>query len=205
MIYRYSLSKTVSCFLVLLVTLVGAGCSQEQAAWNGKNIEGVMPDLAFDLVGTDGEPVQPSDTRGKVRLLFFGFTSCPDVCPATLAYLQQVFNQMPEDLRDDVTALFVSVDPKRDTPERLEQYVNFFGERIVGLTGSEEALRTLSKRYRTTFGYGEADAEGNYQVSHSSAIYVFDQQGHIRLLLRPDLPKEKVAEDLARLVRESAA
>lgn len=164
-----------------------------------------MPDLAFNLLGTDGQRVHASDTQGQVRLLFFGFTSCPDVCPATLAYLQQVFEAMPADQRDEVTALFVSVDPKRDTPERLAQYVSFFSDRIVGLTGSEDTLRDLAKRYRTTFGYGEADAEGNYQVSHSSAIYVFDQDGHIRLLLRPDLPKEEVAEDLTRLARESSA
>ena len=163
-----------------------------------------MPDLSFSLLDTDGQRVHASDTQGQVRLLFFGFTSCPDVCPATLAYLKRVFQTMPADLRNDVTALFVSVDPQRDTPERLEQYVSFFSDRIVGLTGSESTLRDLAKRYRTTFGYGEPDADGNYTVSHSSAIYVFDQEGRIRLLLRPDLPKEKVAEDLARLARESS-
>lgn len=204
MIYKAS-SPGLSYFLLVLVAIFAGGCSSESEPWNGKDIEGVMPDLAFDLLGTDGQRVHASDTQGQVRLLFFGFTSCPDVCPATLAYLQQVFEAMPADQRDEVTVLFVSVDPKRDTPERLAQYVSFFSDRIVGLTGSEDTLRDLAKRYRTTFGYGEVDAEGNYQVSHSSAIYVFDQEGHVRLLLRPDLPKEKVAEDLTRLARESSA
>lgn len=204
MIFK-SFSHTLHGILLVLVTAFATGCSQESEPWNGKDIEGVMPDLAFDLMGTDGQRVHASDTQGQVRLLFFGFTSCPDVCPATLAYLQQVFEAMPAEQRDEVTALFVSVDPKRDNPERLEQYVSFFSDRIVGLTGSEDTLRNLAKRYRTTFGYGEPDAEGNYPVSHSSAIYVFDQEGHIRLLLRPDLPKDKVAEDLTRLARESSA
>lgn len=204
MIFRKYSTCSICLILALLVSLFTAGCSREQADWNGKNIEGVMPDLAFDLVGTDGQRIQASDTSGQVRLLFFGYTSCPDVCPATLAYLKQVLDAMPRDLRGDVTALFVSVDPERDTPERLQQYVSFFSDRIIGLTGSEDTLHELAKRYRTTFGYGEPDAEGNYEVSHSGAIYVFDREGQIRLLLRSDLPKDKVAADLEQLVRESA-
>ena len=112
-------------------------------------------------------------------------------------------NQLPEDYRDDVTTLFVSVDPERDTPERLASYANFFGDHVVGLTAAEPELRDLTKRYRTTFGYDEPDADGNYNVSHSSAVYVFDRSGNARLLLRPGLTTQQVSEDLAHLVSES--
>ena len=120
-----------------------------------------------------------------------------------LTDLRRSVQQLPEEYQDDVTTLFVSVDPRRDTPERLASYVSFFGEGIVGLTAEEPTLRKLAKRYRTTFGYDQPDANGNYNVSHSSAVYVFDRSGSARLLLRPGLSPEQISEDLAQLARES--
>lgn len=184
------------------LVLIIAGCSDEGAHWNGKDISGLMPDLEFQLTGTSGETMTAADSSGQIRLLYFGFTSCPDVCPTTLAGLNNAINQLPDDLQDEVTTLFVSVDPQRDTPERIASYVNFFGQHIVGMTGSESALRDLSKRYRTTFGYEAPDAEGNYQVSHSAAVYVFDARGNARLLLRPGLTPKMISEDLATLATE---
>ncbi|MEQ6885769.1 SCO family protein [Salicola sp. Rm-C-2C1-2] len=186
--------------LVLLLAL--AGCSNGDTDWNAKSIKGLMPDLAFSLTATDGEPFTPEDKTGQVRLLFFGFTNCPDICPATMARLQKAVDQMPEGMQDEVTLLFVSVDPKRDTPERIGQFVDFFGDNIVGLTSDEQTLRTLAKRYRTTFGYGKPDDDGNYAVSHSSAVYVFDGQGRARLLIRSDQSVPAISEDLETLVRQ---
>jgi protein SCO1/2 len=181
-----------------------AGCSNSEQSWHGKDISGLMPELSFALTGTNGETVTPADSAGDVRLLYFGFTSCPDVCPDTLAKLRQAINRLPESDRDDITVLFVSVDPNRDTPERLASYVNFFGDHITGLTGAEPKLRELSKRYRTTFGYDEPDARGNYNVSHSSAVYAFDRRGRARLLLRSDLSADQLSEDLTQLAKEDA-
>lgn len=189
-------------FLVLTAAII-SGCTSGEQEWNGKNITGVMPDLEFELVNSNNNQVTAIDYSGQVRLLFFGFTSCPDVCPTALAHIQKSIRQMPKELQEKVTVLFVSVDPQRDTPELLGEYAAFFGDNIVGLTGKESTLRQLAKRYRTTFGYSEPDSNGHYQVSHSSAIYVFDTEGRIRLLLRPELPSEQVAEDLARLVPTS--
>ncbi|ROT99649.1 SCO family protein [Marinobacter sp. R17] len=194
-------TTTLAAFLLGLAMLL-SGCSGEKPHWNGKDISGVMPDLEFELRSVQGDTVTPGDSAGQVRILFFGYTSCPDVCPTTLAYLHQVLEKMPAEARDDVTALFISVDPKRDTPERLGSYVSYFDSHIVGLTGSEDTLRKLAKRYRTTFGYGDADNDGNYAVSHSSAIYVFDGKGRIRLLLKQDMPQQQAAEDLTRLARQ---
>lgn len=190
--------------LILTVSVLAlAGCFGDDGRWHGKDISGLMPELDFELMGSRGETVTPQDSAGTIRLLYFGFTSCPDVCPTTLTDLRKAVNQLPRDYRDDVTTLFVSVDPERDTPERLASYASFFGDQVVGLTAAESELRELSKRYRTTFGYDEPDADGNYNVSHSSAVYVFDRTGKARLLLRPGLTTQQVSEDLAQLAKES--
>ncbi|MCG7198594.1 SCO family protein [Marinobacter pelagius] len=190
--------------LILTVSVLAlTGCFGDDGRWHGKDISGLMPELDFELMGSRGETVTPQDSAGTIRLLYFGFTSCPDVCPTTLTDLRKAVNQLPRDYRDDVTTLFVSVDPERDTPERLASYASFFGDQVVGLTAAEPELRELSKRYRTTFGYDEPDADGNYNVSHSSAVYVFDRTGKARLLLRPGLTTQQVSEDLAQLAKES--
>ncbi|KAA1175945.1 SCO family protein [Marinobacter salinexigens] len=189
--------------LALVATGLLFGCSGSAENWHGKDISGLMPPLEFELTDTDGESMTPEASRGSIRLLYFGFTSCPDVCPTTLTSLRQSIHKLPEKYRDDITTLFVSVDPQRDTPERLESYVRFFGDQVVGLTGSEKDLRDLTKRYRTTFGYDKPDASGNYNVSHSSAVYVFDRGGEARLLLRPGLTTQQIGDDLEKLASES--
>lgn len=187
--------------LAVGLALLLAGCFGSEQNWNAKEIDGLMPELAFTLTRSDGETVTAQDYQGQVRLLFFGFTNCPDVCPTTMARLSRAIKAMPDELQDEVTPIFVSVDPQRDTPEKLGDYVSFFNDRTVGLTGDEAALRDLAKRYRTTFGYDDPDDRGNYNVSHSSAVYVFDGQGEARLLLRPDLSAEQIARDLTQLAR----
>ncbi|WP_407658055.1 SCO family protein [Marinobacter alexandrii] len=190
--------------LVWSLSLILTGCLGDEENWHGKDISGLMPELEFTLTGTSGNPVTETDSAGQIRLVYFGFTSCPDVCPATLSGLRAAIKQMPDDLQGEVTTLFVSVDPNRDTPERIASYVNFFGQGVVGLTGEEATLRAFTKRYRTTFGYDQPDAEGNYQVSHSAAVYVFDGDGDARLLLRPGLTTEQITEDLTALAAEPA-
>jgi len=188
--------------MLAILTLLLTGCLGNDEHWHGKDISGLMPDLEFKLINSNHNAVTAGDYRGKVRLLFFGFTSCPDVCPTTLQKLNQIIGDLPQEQQDEVLTLFVSVDPERDTPERVDEYVHFFGEGIVGLTGTEPQLRELAKRYRTTFGYDEPDKDGYYAVSHSSAVYVFDREGEARLLLRSDLSRDEIRDDLLALVQE---
>jgi len=197
-------TKALSLISMFVMTMLLTGCFGNDEDWHGKNISGLMPELEFDLVNSQGEPVSGSDYSGRVRMLFFGFTSCPDVCPTALQKLNQATSSLAPELQDEVLTLFVSVDPQRDTPERLAKYVDFFGDNIAGLTGTEPQLRELAKRYRTTFGYDEPGPDGNYAVSHSSAIYVFDRDGSARLLIRPDLKAEEIRHDLVALIQEDS-
>jgi protein SCO1/2 len=190
--------------LATFVLVFLAGCSSDQQNWNAKSISGLMPELSYELTDTSGETVTAEDMDGNIRLMFFGFTSCPDICPTTLQKLARVVRNLPEPVRKDVKIIFVSVDPERDTPERIGSYVGFFSDSIIGLTGSEENLRELSKRYRTTFGYETPDEGGNYDVSHSSAVYVFDRDGAARLLVRPGQSAEALTADLTALASEGA-
>ena len=193
-------SRPLAIFTIMLAAFL-AGCSDNEISYNGKDISGLMPELEFNLINSDGDQVTAEDYSGKVRMMFFGFTSCPDICPTAMQTLNRAKSGLPPGLQDDVLMLFVSVDPERDTPERLDKYVSFFGENIVGLTGTEPQLRELAKRYRTTFGYGEPNEKGDYDVSHSSAAYIFDRQGQARLLIRPDQGSEKISQDLIALAQ----
>ncbi|SDI67919.1 SCO family protein [Billgrantia gudaonensis] len=174
-----------------------AGCGEP--AWQTKDISGLMPPLEFELVDENGHDVEADQYLGKSTLLFFGFTHCPDVCPATLGRLEAAIGRLDESARDDIQVLFVSVDPRRDDPETLRAYTESFGARFIGLTGNRAALDALTRRYRVTYGYGEADDDGNYAVSHSSAVFGFDERGEARVLIRDSDPMEAVVADLERL------
>lgn len=168
--------------LVLAAGVTLAACGQQEPQWRLKDVEGVVSDLEFRLQrAADEQTITESASRGKIRLLFFGYTNCPDVCPTTLARLAAALDELDE-YGDEVRAYFVSVDPNRDTPERLSKYVDAFGPQFTGLTASESRLRELAKRYNVTFSYGDAYPDGEYTVTHSSAVFVFDREGGARLL-----------------------
>lgn len=186
--------------LVLSALLTLTACGGDD--WRTKDIASLMPPLTFTLVDERGETVEADRYRGDVALLFFGYTHCPDVCPATLARLAGQLRQLPDAARDDIRVLFVSVDPARDDPERLSAYTDAFGPAIVGLTGSREQLDALTRRYRVTYGYGEQDAAGGYAVSHPSGVFAFDRDGEARLLIRDGDAPEAVRHDLERLLTE---
>jgi len=185
------------CAAVLL--LAGCGQSQPPKPWGLTNITGQMPNLKFTLTRDDGRQVTQQAYQGKVVLLYFGYTHCPDVCPTTLADLRSALLKLgPE--ANQVRVLFVSVDPARDTPAVMKTYVNAFGPWFVGLTGSHDELQNLTKRYRVAYRLGKPDAQGNYTVYHSSAIFIFDKQGKTRLLAGLSDKPAVVATDLNRLL-----
>jgi protein SCO1 len=186
---------------LLLVSLLAA-CGQSAPPWGLRDISGLMPSLDFTLTAaSDGATVHGEDFRGHVALLYFGYTHCPDVCPTTLSLLSHAVTALGTDA-GQVRILFVSVDPARDTLAQLKTYAAAFGPEVVGLRGSEAELKALTKRYRVSYGYGKADAHGDYEVSHSSAVYVFDRAGEIRLLAGPTDGAPVITGDLQRLLAE---
>ncbi|MES1941132.1 electron transporter SCO1/SenC [Salinisphaera sp. T5B8] len=187
---------------VLLSTLLGivvTACSGG-ADYTAHDITGVMPDLAFNLSNEQGEAVTADDYDGRLKLLFFGYTNCPDICPATMARIRAALGGLDEQDRDDIDVLFLSVDPKRDTPERLQRFTSSFGPNMVGLTGTQEQLKALTKRYRVTYGYGEPNDNGFYLVSHSSAIFVFGPDDRSRLLINQQESVDEITADLKTLL-----
>ena len=178
-----------------VLTLLGCGSSHH---WNARDITGLMPPLEFSLRGLHGS-VTANNFRGSNVLLFFGYTSCPDYCPTTLSKLHQAINALPAADRIKFKVVFISVDPKRDNLPLLDSYTAAFGPEIIGLTGNVDALRELTKRYRTTFSYSTPDAHGNYEVSHGVAVYAFDREGTARLMILDTEPAPQVTEDLATL------
>ena len=199
-----SRTKLPALLLLLLLSLLLGACQRsEPLPFRLTNISGHMPDLEFKLTNDLGKAVTGADYRGKVMLLYFGYTHCPDVCPLTMAQLHVVMQRLGP-LADDVRILFVSVDPARDTPKVLHAYVNAFDSHAIGLTGTAGATEALSKRYRSAFTREPASADGNYEVSHSSAIYVFDRDGRARLLATPSASHDDLVHDLHLLLDNGA-
>lgn len=186
--------------LLLVLALLLTGCQRSASTpWQLTDISGHMPDLDFRLTDDSGKTVDAADFRGKVTLLYFGYTHCPDVCPLTLAHLHVVMQKLGA-LADGARILFVSVDPTRDTPAALHAYVAAFDPHVVGLTGSPGDIEALSKRYRSAFTREPASGDGSYEVSHSSGIYIFDRSGKARLLATPADTQDQIAHDLRLLL-----
>jgi protein SCO1/2 len=200
---QYTLGiKSIRQFVTLLGVLMFASACQKGPPWATKDISGLMPQLAFNLTEANRNiSVKAQDYRGKILLVYFGYTHCPDVCPLTLSRMKTVLAKLGEQAQQ-VRVLFISVDPKRDKLAELKRYTEFFGPEVLGLRGDQAELRALTKKYRVTYGYDKPDAHGNYNVSHSSAIYVFDRAGEARLLVRPEDSIAAMTNDLKRLLAE---
>lgn len=180
------------------VSLTGCGTGTPPAG-QLKDITGMMPALEFDMTSETGAKVTAQDFRGAPVLLYFGYTSCPDVCPTTLAMVRAALADLGA-RGGNVHVLFVTVDPSRDTTTKLATYLGYFGPQFVGLTGDDASLKQLTKRYRVGYSVGTPDANGNYEVTHSSAVFIFDDKGEARYLVRWGDKPEAIAKALAKLV-----
>ena len=184
--------------LTLLLATLLLGCNKP-ANWHSTDISGMMPDLEFNLLGPDGNAFDARSLHGKTALIFFGFTSCPDVCPTTLTQLSVVIKKMGAQA-NDVQIVLVSVDPDRDTPEVMKTYTASFGPWLLGLTGPEQALTQLRETYGVYAAMESSDSKGTYNVMHSAAIFVFDDQGRARLLISDVNDSDAVVSDLKQLI-----
>lgn len=195
--------KWLNVKLLLAITLVSiglVGCDSEPAPWKVANITGYRPALTFEMMSAETEKtVTAEDYLGKVVVLNFGFTHCPDVCPVSLHQMNAALSRMG-DAADKVIVLFVTVDPERDNLTTLKKYTDSFGPQTIGLRGSQDSIDALTTRYKVSIEYEEPDAEGNYEVFHGQGMTVFDQTGQARLMIRPDNSADEIADDLGRLL-----
>ncbi len=153
----------------------------------------------FRLTRPDGTALTLADWRGHWTLVFLGYTNCPDVCPTTLATLREVWTKLGDGpLRQHVRVDFISVDPKRDTPDQLTRYAAFFSPDFIAATGSDEELIRLSRSLGLLF-VRQDEGKGSYAVDHSASIVIIDPDGRLAGLFRPPLDAGKIAADLATL------
>lgn len=185
-------------FTILAALMLLAGCGQEKP-WHATNITGSMPKLEFNMVrASDGAAVNAKEYEGRVVLLYFGYTHCPDVCPTTLANLSDVLHKLGRDA-EKVRVLFVTVDPNRDTLSTLKPYVESFAPQMDGLRGTENQIATLARRYRVAYS---VKTEPEYVVTHTSAVFVFDDKGRARLVTLDTNDTAGLAEDLKRVIED---
>lgn len=187
------------------LSLAVSGCDKK-TPWHESNISGSLPRLSFSMTdATTGKPTTAADFRGKVTLLYFGYTLCPDFCPTTLTNLADVLKKLGAQAKD-VRVLFVTVDPNRDTLPVLKRYVALFAPQMVGLRGTPDELAALARRYRVAYTVTPARDGHPYAVTHSSLVFVFDRDGNARLLVdsmatqKPDVVGTE--DDLRRLIEQ---
>ncbi len=164
----------------------------------------VLTDLGgdFELARAGGAPARLQDYRGRIVLLFFGYTHCPDVCPTTLYTLKLGMDQLGK-TAGQVQVIMVTVDPERDNPEQLEQYVRYFDPRFVGLSGTVEQIDEVARKYRVHRQKGQS-APGGYSVSHSAYVYLLDQRGAVRALFGDGTKPAEIADGVRQLLADSA-
>ena len=191
----------------LAAGLVFGGMSRDDAA--DRLESGGPPQLEryeiggeFELTNQRGERMRLSDLAGRALVMFFGYTFCPDVCPATLARVREVKAALAAEDAARFTGVLVSVDPARDTPQRLGRYVEFFDPGFVGLTGSEDEIEDVARRYGARFAIPEGQPEDGYLVNHSSIAYLIDPVGHVRALYHGDEPIEAIAANVREVLQE---
>jgi protein SCO1 len=189
-------------FMVLCILLTLFACAKTEPT-RLTNITGLIPDLTFELTDENGNEVTEKNYLGYTVAVFFGFTSCPEICPTTMHQLSAILKKVDTNA-SKVKVLFISVDPERDSVEKLKNYTAIFGDAFIGLRGDETDIKEMTKRYRVTFGYGDTDDEGNYEVSHSGAVFIFDKKAKARLLATQSSSSEDILFDLNNLINSGS-
>lgn len=168
----------------------------------GTQLNEPRPLPAFNLTRDDQQQFTRNDLEGQWTLVFFGFTHCPDVCPNTLFLLDRVVDQLGQD-EQPPQVLFVSVDPERDTPEQIRDYLDYFNPDFIGVTGDAGNLQTVASAMSVAYELRPADHEdgAQYEVIHSSAVLVINPNGQLHALFTPPLKADEMTTDLRTLIK----
>ncbi len=194
--------KKLTSLIILLLAFV-ASCKRQHEFY-GHVFD--QPAYNFELTDHNGKRVKLSDftKQGKIVLLFFGYTHCPDVCPMALETMAKVMKKLTPEEAKRVQVLFISVDPERDTTEVLKGYVPYFNPTFIGLRGSEEEIKKTAKEYKAYYRKVEGESAGGYLIDHTATIYLITPDMKIKLLYtQSKQDPEKMAEDIKFLLRNS--
>ena len=186
--------------LIAPLALLAAGCSADPPAPRPP-LEGAAIGGEFALVDKAGKAVRYSDFAGAYRVVYFGYTFCPDVCPLDVQRLMQgyaLFTKAEPDLAKQVQPIFVTIDPARDTPAVVGEFAAAFSPRLLGLTGSEEQVAAAAKAFKVYRAKGEETPGGGYLMDHSNIAYLMDRNGQPLALLPVDKGPQAVAAELAK-------
>lgn len=156
----------------------------------------------IDLARADGSVFKLSEERGGVVLLFFGYTSCPDVCPTTLADMKLAIEALKPAEAEQIKVVFITVDPERDTPERAQEYVNHFSASFIGLSGDESELTKVWSDYGIFREKVDSESATGYLVNHTARILMIDRNGDLRISFPYDAPVEDIIHDLKLILKE---
>jgi len=197
----------VGLFSFLLIGAVAVGVflfSKPESFQGTMYAEPYPPAPDIELTRENGDSFRLSDIQGNTVLLFFGYTSCPDVCPTTMAELKQALEKLNEEDANQVRVLFVTVDPERDTPERVQEYVNHFNRDFIGLSGTEPELAEVWQDYGVFRETMEGTSAAGYLVNHTARVTLIDQHGNLRLSYAFGTPVETIVHDLKLLLKEKS-
>jgi protein SCO1/2 len=195
------ITVSISAFAMALAIL-SAGCDKlasKPAAFQNTDLTGLDYAKGFSLTDHTGKPRTLADFRGKLVVLFFGYTQCPDVCPTTMAEMAAVMKELGP-AADEVQVLFVTLDPERDTQQLLAEYVPAFDKRFLGLRGTPEQTAQTAKEFKVFVSKVPGKEPGSYTVDHTAGSYVFDREGRVRLFLRHGQGPAPIVHDLRQLL-----
>jgi protein SCO1/2 len=199
-------SSTILLFVGMVILgfliVVGSTVFAKPYQFMGSKIDPAAPAPDFTLTDQNGQPYTLSDQKGKVVLIFFGYTNCPDVCPTTLAEFKNLREQLG-DQADRVEFVFITVDPERDTPQRMAAYLPTFGEGILGLSGSEDELTPVWKAYGVYRNKVDSGSAAGYAMEHSSRTYGIDADGNLRVTYLFGTTPGSILKDALHLLDES--
>ncbi|HSL42204.1 MAG TPA: SCO family protein [Anaerolineales bacterium] len=199
---RKTLLVGLSLFALIAAVAAGVYFFSEPASFRGTTYAEPYPVAPeIELTHADGSEFRLSEQRGKIVMVFFGYTSCPDICPTTMAELNQALGKIG-DKADEVQVLYITVDPERDTPERVEEYVNHFNADFIGLSGSDSELTRVWSNYGVFRQKVEGASAAGYLVDHTARVTVIDQDGNLRVSFPFDTPVDDIVHDLKLMLKE---
>ena len=186
--------------IVLLAALAAVACGPEAPKFMASDVTGTSFGHDFSLVDHNGTPRTLADYRGKAVVLFFGYTQCPDFCPTTLAELAEAMKRLGPDA-ERVQVLFVTVDPERDTPALLKNYVPAFDPRFMGLYGDADATARTAKEFKVIYQKRPGQTPGTYTMDHSAGTFIFDPNGKLRVYVGYGQGADVFAHDIKALLK----